>query len=382
MNPIAGLAQYLDQPERRLRLFAWTRGAAATVGAALLLTVVIVGALMGSAFTVSTLLIGRTLLFLGIGAVVAVALIVPLLRMNRRRAASEVERKHPGFDQRLLTFTEKQRDNAGDPFLPLLAEDALTMTPDAQPEMIVEQRRLIGFTAIAATAFGILAWLMFWGPGVFGYGTQVLWGSLPKGSATTGVYSVTVYPGTRTVRRRSDLPVTARLNGYTSPKASLWARYASSGKWEEAPMQVASGCSGFGCTFVGLPEDVEYYVEAGGIKSPSYKLHTVDLPGVKNIRVTYNYPAWSGMASNTEDPGGDLRAVEGTVAHLEIETDRSLSGGQLVFEEGNPLKLDSSRIDSNKKNITAASVTIAKDGTYHVGVEYQGEVVRISDDYF
>jgi hypothetical protein len=72
MNPIAGLAQYLDQLERRLRLFAWTRGAAATAGVALLLTVIIVGALMGAAFTPSTLLLGRSLLFLGIGAVVAV----------------------------------------------------------------------------------------------------------------------------------------------------------------------------------------------------------------------------------------------------------------------------------------------------------------------
>jgi hypothetical protein len=94
--------------------------------------------------------------------------------------------------------------------------------------------------------------------------------------------------------------------------------------------------AGFGFTFVGLPEDVDYYVQAGGIKSSTYKLHTVDLPGVKNISVTYNYPSWSGMASVTENPGGDLRAVEGTVAHLEIETDRPMSDGQIVFEEGSP----------------------------------------------
>jgi len=90
MNPITGLAQYLDRLEKRLRLFAWTRGAAATVGIALLLTLVIVGVMMGSAFTPSSLLAVRALLFVGIGAVVAVALIVPLLRMNRRRAAGEV----------------------------------------------------------------------------------------------------------------------------------------------------------------------------------------------------------------------------------------------------------------------------------------------------
>src|SRR6185437_13279715 len=192
MNPVAGLAQYLDRLEKRLRLFAWTRGAAATAGVALLLTVAIVGALMGSAFTAGTLLFGRALLFLGIGAVVAIGLIVPLMRMNRKRAANEVERRRPGFDQRLLTFTEKQKENEGDPFLPLLAEDALTLTRDAQPETIVESKRLIAF---AATALGVLAWLMFWGPGVFGYGTQVLWGSVPKNSAAIGVYSVKVDPG-------------------------------------------------------------------------------------------------------------------------------------------------------------------------------------------
>src|SRR6185312_14833179 len=156
MNPIAGLAQYLDQLERRLRLFAWTKGAAATAGVALLLTAAIVGALMGSAFTPSTLLLGRALLFLGIGAVVALFLIVPLMRLNRRRAASEVERKRPGFDQRLLTFHEKQRTNADDPFLPLLAEDALELTKDARPEAIVEQRHILGFAAFGAAAAGVL----------------------------------------------------------------------------------------------------------------------------------------------------------------------------------------------------------------------------------
>src|SRR5579859_5884875 len=145
MNPLEGLAQYLDRLERRIRLFTWTRGAAAVVGAALLLTVLIVGVLTWSAFTPSSLLAGRFLLFLGIGAAVAIALVVPLLRMSRRNTAQHVEQKHPGFDQRLLTFTEKSKTNSADPFLPLLAEDALIMTRDAQPEQVIESRRIFTF---------------------------------------------------------------------------------------------------------------------------------------------------------------------------------------------------------------------------------------------
>src|SRR3954471_23627444 len=111
MNPLEGLAQYLDRLERRIRLFTWTRGAAAITAAALLLTIANVGVLTWSAFSPTGLLMGRFLLFLGIGAAIALTLVVPLLRMNRRRAAQQVEQRHPGFDQRLLTFTEKSNTN-------------------------------------------------------------------------------------------------------------------------------------------------------------------------------------------------------------------------------------------------------------------------------
>src|SRR5579883_2443877 len=165
MNPLEGLAEYLDRLERRLRLFTWTRGAAAVAAAALVLTVIIVG---------------RFALFLGIGAAVALSLVAPLLALNRRRAATEVEKRHPGFDQRLLTFTERANTNPSDPFLPLLADDALSIAKHAEPSRVVENGVIIRFVSVAAAAASALVWLMFWGPGVFGYGTSLLWGSLPK----------------------------------------------------------------------------------------------------------------------------------------------------------------------------------------------------------
>jgi len=213
MNPLEGLAHYLDRLERRLRFFAWTRGAAAVIGAALILTVAIVTVLILSAFTSSGLLLGRFVLFLGIGGAIAAALVVPLMRMNRRRAAQEVEQKHPGFDQRLLTFTERSRDNAADPFLPLLAEDALTIARDAEPEHVIENGRFIRFASLGAAAASVLVWLMFWGPGVFGYGTALLWGSYSKDQPVKPFYSIAVQPGSKTVRRNSDQPVSATLSG-------------------------------------------------------------------------------------------------------------------------------------------------------------------------
>ncbi|NDJ11735.1 MAG: hypothetical protein EBY17_11170, partial [Acidobacteriia bacterium] len=376
MNPLESLSQYLDRLEKRLRWATWSRGAAAVAGAALLLTLAVVGILLWANFTPNTLLVGRFALFVGIGAAVAVALVVPLMKMNRRRAAQDAEHKHPDFDQRLLTFTEKQKTNAADPFLPLLAADALRVARNAEPEQVVTSSLIFRFASGAAVAAGVLAWLMFWGPGVMGHGTQLLWGSYPKDAAKP-LYSITVEPGSKTIRRRTDVIVSAQLNGFTAAKASVFVKYASSGKWEEAPMESQKGGAGYGFMFVGLPEDVAYYVMAGGLRSSEYKIHTVDLPSVKNIKVTYAFPGWTGLTPETEDPGGDLRAVEGTVASLEIQTDRPLNGAQLLIEGAKPLDLP-----DTTNNKTNAKVTIDKDGTYHLSVLDHGEVVRLTDDYF
>jgi len=378
MNPLESLAHYLDRLERRLKMFAWARGAAAVIGAALILTVAIVASLMLASFSPSSLILGRFILFLGIGAAVAIGLVVPLMRLNRRGAAQQVEQSHPGFDQRLLTFTERSRDNASDPFLPLLAEDALVIAREAEPEQVIEQKRFIRFGSIGAVAAALLVYLIFFPPGgLFGTGAQLLWGSYPKDGVNRPLYSITVEPGSKTIRRKSDQMITASLGGFTSSKASVFVQYASSSKWEEAPMQPQNSGPGFAFLLVRVAEDAQYYVASGGIKSSIYKLHTIDLPAVKNIKVTYNYPSWTGLAPETEDPGGDLRAVEGTVAKLEIQTDKPLNNAQIAFEDGKPITLDAST-----NNRITANVPIDKDGTYHIAVTDHGELVRLTDDYF
>ena len=49
----------------------------------------------------------------------------------------------------------------------------------------------------------------------------------------------------------------------------------------------------------------------------------------------------------------------------------------MLFEDGKPIDLD-----ATENNKTTATVTIEKDGTYHIGVMDHGEMVRLTDDYF
>ena len=139
--------------------------------------------------------------------------------------------------------------------------------------------------------------------------------------------------------------------------------------------------SGGGATyqfvFAGLPENVEYYVTAGPLVSSHFKVRVVDLPSVKDISVTYHYPAWTGMKPSTEENSGDLRAIEGTDAAIEVKMDRPLKGGQLTLDDGQVMPLK-----GGAGNTYKGSIQLQKDGAYHLAEIDEGQQVRLSEDYF
>jgi hypothetical protein len=376
MNPLTGLSEYLGRVERRLRVLTLSKGAAITAGAALVFTVLAVLAANFFAFSDPSVTWARVLLFVALALALGIGLVVPLLRLNRRNAARETERKFPEFEERLLTFTERSETNPEDPFLPLLAADTLEVTRRAEPSHMARRNRILAFVSAAAGALVVLIWLGTSGPGFLGYGTSLLWGGLPKGELAP-YYDIAVQPGNRTVRRRADQIISAQLKGFQAQKVRVFAKYDSSSKWEQADMRTQIGGPGYEFLIAGVPESLQYYVEAGGVRSKQYKLHVVDLPGIQRLKVTYHFPSWTGMKDKVEDPGGDLRAVEGTEAEVAIQTDRPLPNGALLFDDGTKLLLR-----SGENGMRIASVPIRKDGAYHIASVEQGEDVRLSPDYF
>src|SRR5260370_17443384 len=125
MNPLDRLSEYLRSIEKRLRVLTWTRGAAIAAGAALISTVILVMIANSFAFSHSSLLASRTVLFLALALALGAGLLVPLLRLNTRKAAREAEEKFPEFEQRLLTFTERAKSGPSDPFRELLPANTL-----------------------------------------------------------------------------------------------------------------------------------------------------------------------------------------------------------------------------------------------------------------
>jgi hypothetical protein len=373
MNIRDHLDSYIKHLQRRLRIGAVMRGTAVFTSVALAVTVVLVLIANHFAFASWTLTSSRVVLLVSLALAIGFGLAVPLYGMGPRRTASKAEAVFPQFEQRLVTFAE--RDVARkEPFIDLLAADTLDISRSAQPAQLVPNTTLLASLAIGLASLGVLVWLVLAGPGYLGHGASLIWTG--AGHVAGPLYELRVSPGDAAVRRNSDQLVTAQLAGLQTPNARLYARFQSASKWEQVNMQPQPGGSGFQFLFAGLPEGVEYYVEAGPLQSKHFNLKVVDLPNVKQIRVTYRFPSWTGLKSQVEEHGGDLRAVEGTQADLEILTDRPMRDGSLVLDDKQV------KLGGGDGNVYRGTVHIDKDGQYHVAANEAGETLRISDDFF
>jgi len=376
MNTLDLLNAYLGRLEQRLRWGTLARGAAILGGVALGVTVIAVLVTNEFAFSVPSVTVARVVVFLAVAFALSFGLVLPLLRLNRRRAARQAEQQYPEFEQRLLTLTETRRSAASDPFLELVADDAAQLAAVADPSEMVPTGRIAALAAAAAAAVGTLVWLTVAGPGFLGYGSGLLWAVSPE-TTVQPFYDIRVFPGNKTVRRGGDQLITAHLIGFQPDRVRLFARYETASRWEEVAMQPRSGGVGYEFLFAGLPEAVDYYVRAGAVRSPEYRLTVIDLPQVQRIQVTYRFPKWMGREDLVEEDGGDLRAVEGAEAELVVHTDKPLRSGLLVLDDGREVELEPA-------GSTAARgvLKIEKDGLYHVAVVEDGERVRLTEDYF
>ncbi|MCU1291625.1 MAG: hypothetical protein JWP08_475 [Bryobacterales bacterium] len=374
MTALQRVDEYLRRLELRLRLFALARGAAIAVASALLLTVVLVWIGNERRFASEIVLPLRVLLFAGVAAAVVFALAIPLSRINRRRVIRLAEAHVGDFKERLLTVSEKR--DPDNPFTELIAEDALRVAQEHGADEFVPGKRFWAFSAVSGVAVAVLLWLMSAGPGFWGYGAALLW----TGTADARhkpLYEIAVQPGNKTIRRKSDQPINAQLLGFSQSSVTLHAKYRGSLKWETIPMQAQRDGNGYEFIFAGLSDVLDYYVQAGATRSKNYTLSVKDLPMVKRVRVGLHYPSGIGLQDVVEDPGGDIRAVQGTGADISVLTDRKLGRGVLVLENGKTVELK-----PGGGNWLQAHLAVNRDGSYHVAAIEDGETIRISDDYF
>src|SRR6202041_1236525 len=182
------LHAYIAQLEQRLRWSTLLRGLAIFTGSALVATLVLVTIANALAFSHGSVPAARFGLIVILAIAAAAGLALPLRRLTRRRAIGTAEAAFPQFQQRLTTFVER---DGRDPFIELLAGDALDVAQSAEPKQMVTDRRLWISLGAGVGAFAILIWMIAAGPGFLGYGASLLW----TGARKPAIYDLRVTPG-------------------------------------------------------------------------------------------------------------------------------------------------------------------------------------------
>ena len=377
-GPFQSVQGYVSRVHRRLRLALASRGLGATVVTALLLTLACVYIANQFAFSNSSVVSSRAILFGTLIAVLVWVLIRPLLRLDRGRTAAQIEKSVPAFDGRVETLVDQTSDNKGEkpnPLIDLLAEDTWRIAEIAPVRYVAGIGRVFAYMGVTVAAFAFLFWLGHSGPGYWGYGASQLWaGWLEPGGSP--LYQIVVEPGDTTIRQGSDLLIAAETIGFEATTMQLFAKFSSSVDWEQASMQRQLEGSGFEFAFAGVREPLRYYVTAGGIRSEEFEVNVVEMPHVEHLKLTYHYPGWTGMKPLIEDPGGDIRAVAGTEVEVEIETDKPLTEGILRVNSEESLRLQPDGLR------TTGRLKVGKEGEYFVAAMYRGEIVRLTQDFF
>ena len=378
-QPAGGLDDYLGTISRRLRASVATRGAGALAGTALVATAICVYLANRAAFSDASILGSRTFLLVAIAAVAMVALVRPLRRFSRGRefvaAAGEAERRVPDFGGRLRTWVDERsrseaHDRAPSPLLALLGRETSGVASAVPVETIAGRALPIAFAAAACFGVAALVWLGTSGPGYWQYGTARLWAGWFL-SQEGPLYQLDVEPGDATIRQGGRLEVTAVAYGFDPASVDIFAKFESSPDWERAPMGPRLQSEGYEFAFTMVREPVRYYVEAGRLRSPEYEVDVVEMPNVENIRLEYQYPGWTGLQPSVQDPGGDVMAVAGTKVTIVLTTDKALEDGLLVVG-GEEQRIRDNRVE----------IEVGEDSLYHVAAKYQGETVRLTEDYF
>lgn len=368
MSSTQEFERYLNLFRLRLKQLVMARGFAALLAAALIITLISVSIAIRQGFPGDIVITSRLLLLAALAAISWWLLILPGRRVEEDGSA-DIESRTPEFEGRVQTWVEI--DGSKNPIAELLAENTLQIAKDHPPEKQIRQREFtlaLGGAGIAAAA---LLFFAIAGPGNYAYGVRHLW----FGWAFPGLLppqSIEVLPGDDGIRKGGSVNVRALMQGFEPGRAWVHARFGDA-DWQEVEMSDLN--ENFEFTFFSVREPLEYFVSAANVRSPTYLVSVVDLPVVENLTVTYRFPEWTGKDEETDDPGGDVRAIAETEIEIQISADRPMTPGELV--------VDDQEISLSIDGETAtAKFNVQQDGQYFIAASVGGEQIRLTDDYF
>jgi hypothetical protein len=141
-------------------------------------------------------------------------------------------------------------------------------------------------------------------------------------------------------------------------------------------MEPAKAKADFRFSIFNIQDSMEYFVESNTVRSEVFKLNVVDLPFVKQLDLSLNFPAFTNLPTKTVEDGGDIAALKGTVATITAKLSGKVRAARIVFPDGRKTEMQLQGSDFT------GQLTVAGDTSYYIElVSVDGEAYRGSNEY-
>ncbi len=374
------LDDLLAQTRRRRRLLLVLRGAAICVSALAAWILIIGWAAHRYRYSGGMLISLRLAALIALCATIYLALLRPLgKRISDSRLARLIEERSPGTEDCLVTAVEYSNSSQHRLVSPALVKrlraDADQFSGTINLSNVIRQSRLLLYGVAATLSVLLFAGVLKFGPKEISEGVAQLITPTTL-AASPNAMSIKVKPGTAKVPKGSDQDIIATLINFDSQMVSFFTRpLGSKSDWQAQPMEPAKARADYRYSIFNIQDSVEYFVESNGVRSETYKLNVVDLPYVKQLDLTLNYPAFTHLPAKTLEDGGDIAALKGTVAIVKAHLSGKVRAARIVFADGRKAEMRSSGNDF------VGELTVSAPPTYYVApVSFDGEPYRGSNE--
>ncbi len=373
------LIAIIQEVRRRWRLKMAVRGLAQWLLAAVVVLLIAAYALEAFKFSPSAIVAGRILT--GLALVVLAGWLIgrpPWRRVNDEQVALYLEEHEPGFDAAMLSALDTSAAGADRRSAALtrrVIEAALDRVHTIQDGRRLERQPMRRYAAVAAGVLVAALAVFALGPAFLRHALSALF-VIARSVEAAAPYRIEVSPGDATVPKGADQSVTAKLFGFDAAEAALVVRQTPDAAFERLSL-LKRDDGGYEGMLFDLAGNVEYFVEAAGVRSPAFTLNVVELPYVKRLDLEYRFPAYTGLAPRTIEDGGDVAVLRGTEVRLRVTPTMVAAAGRLVMGDGTTRPLIASPDGTLTGNFTAD-----QDGFYRIELDAaSGQNVKASPEH-
>jgi len=316
---------------------------------------------------------------------IIVFIVGPMIKKpTHEELALLVEKRYPHLENRLIGSLQLERKLIvnRENYSPALIRQCIDQAEDMSREIefkssyrtakVKSGLKYLGITFLMTAGI----WLLF--PGLFHSSIDVF--SHPLREIPKNItYNLAVYPRSADVLKYDNLDINAFVLGSKLPdKAKIFWKVTED--WRSDIIEEADLADGFpalskaGLTtaldtslftyrFKEIRHNFSYYIEAGDRISPVYDVTVVDKPRVNNIKLSYFYPDYTGLAPVVIDENdGTIQALKGTRVKIEAELNKPVVSGRIVFDDGQSEEV------ALDKNMLEKTLEVDGNGSYHIEV--------------